>query len=200
MNLVDSDGRSASAPIKAIKVLRKAYKSSKTAKRITTGTLLLNELYGYYDDYNTLSNNESSIAEKIFAGIDVLTGLGSEAKAVTRFLGFNSLLETNFRAFNYRNFRHNLGQLTGGIPDGVQAHHTLPQAFRKEFERIGINIDDPKYGAWLDITTHQKTKDPYNARWQQFFNQHNAEGTIPSVEDVEDFAKKLMYEFYNITM
>ena len=196
VNLVDSLGRSLSAPIKIFKAVRKAYKASKTAQKVTAGALALNEIYSYYDNFNTLSNSESSWAEKGLAAIDVLTGFGSEAKSLAKSLGFHGLLETSFRSFTYKNFRHNLGQLTGGIPEGMQAHHTLPNAFRKEFEQLGINIDDPKYGVWLETSIHQKTKDPYNARWKVFFEDHNDKGVKATVEEIENYAQQLMQEFY----
>ena len=87
---------------KIFKAVRKAYKASKTAQKVTAGALALNEIYSYYDNFNTLSNSESSWAEKGLAAIDVLTGFGSEAKSLAKSLGFHGLLETSFRSFTYK--------------------------------------------------------------------------------------------------
>ena len=97
-----------------------------------------------------------------------------------------------FKSFTRNNFRDNLGRLTGGIPDGMQAHHTLPYAFEKRFSDIGINIHDPKYGVWLDSKLHNKLSQKYNKAWEKFFE---ANSTYKE-EEVMEYATKLMNEIY----
>ncbi len=36
------------------------------------------------------------------------------------------------------------------------------------FERAGINIHDPKYGAWWERTSHLQNVSRYNLEWEQF--------------------------------
>src|SRR5262249_25126295 len=49
-----------------------------------------------------------------------------------------------YKPFTKGNFPDNLAQRTGTMPKGADAHHVLPQRFRLEFEKRGINIHDPK--------------------------------------------------------
>lgn len=85
-----------------------------------------------------------------------------------------------------------MARLTGGIPDGMQAHHTLPYAFREEFSEIGINIHDPRYGVWLDSTHHNKLSHKYNEAWKTFFDNNPSY----TVEQVMEHAQALMNEIY----
>ena len=76
-----------------------------------------------------------------------------------------------FRSFTSGNFRENLSRLTGGIPEGAQAHHIFPQAseFADKFERLGINVHDPYFGAWWNGGAHNAASGEYNAAWRGFF-------------------------------
>jgi hypothetical protein len=99
--------------------------------------------------------------------------------------------ELALKAFTSRNFRDNLITLTGKSADdavGMQAHHVFPQKFRDEFNDLGINVDDPHFGAWVD-STHQNWSPEYNERWAEFLQ------TDPSVEEVFQFAKDLAEEY-----
>lgn len=51
----------------------------------------------------------------------------------------------------------------------MQAHHVFPQKFISQFSKIGININNPLYGAWVG-STHQSWSDAYNKAWEAFFN------------------------------
>jgi hypothetical protein len=90
-----------------------------------------------------------------------------------------------FRAFVASEFRHNLAELTRMLPDGMQAHHMLPQKFAGRF--TGINIHDPKYGAWWESVTHGKAANAYNAAWEEFF----AKNPEAKAEDFLNFARRL---------
>ena len=201
--MVDEDGKSPIGGIvKGAKVARKAYKVSKTAKKIRAGAFLINEAYGYYDDVTTLFNSESSWAEKGLAVIDLATGFGSEAKTAGTALGIKSLAESSFRSFKKWNFRHNLGVLTGGIKDGMDAHHVIPKKFEGRIKNmsIDINIHDPKYGYWLDIHEHRSTSKIYNEKWEHYFYECKINGITPTAEDLEEKAKLFMQELYGVTL
>src|SRR5439155_24307430 len=72
------------------------------------------------------------------------------------------------RAFTKDNFRANLGRLTGGIPEGADAHHVFPQKFEEQFRQAGINIHDPRYGTWWETMAHQRAGLMYNQQWKAF--------------------------------
>ena len=64
-----------------------------------------------------------------------------------------------------------------------QAHHDLPQKFRREFEPRGLDIDDPKYGRWVDggpTGDHQKWSKRFNKEWEDFLQEE------PSVQQILD--------------
>lgn len=94
-----------------------------------------------------------------------------------------------FKPFTSANFRENLGRLTGGIPDHAQAHHIFPQRFVERFERAGINIHEPRYGAWWRSGAHQKSAAAYNAEWRRFLD------TSPSTEQILQFGRDLAREY-----
>jgi len=72
-----------------------------------------------------------------------------------------------------RNFRRNLENRTP-IPQGMrnaQAHHMLPEALEKEFSRLGVNVHDPRWGAWVEGTppgTHQNWSYRYLKDWSDW--------------------------------
>ncbi len=95
-----------------------------------------------------------------------------------------------FRSFTKSNFRENLMRLTGKrVNSSIEAHHVFPQKFKKEFEELGININDPRFGAWWEKTSHRKNAWKYNQRWIEFFKSN------PSQKEVLEFGKKLSKEF-----
>jgi hypothetical protein len=63
-----------------------------------------------------------------------------------------------------------------------QAHHDLPQAeeFRKYFDKANLNINDPRYGRWVEgaqagvenVGTHQNWSAAFNREWREFFEEH----------------------------
>jgi hypothetical protein len=63
----------------------------------------------------------------------------------------------------------------GAPPKGMkkpEAHHDLPKAFREEFEKRGLDIEDPAYGRWVEggpIGGHQKWSKEFEMEWKAFF-------------------------------
>lgn len=76
--------------------------------------------------------------------------------------------------------------MTGNVPANSQAHHIFPQAFEGRFAARGINIHDPKFGAWWKTSSHLKNAKAYNAAWEGFFK------TNPSQSQIMDFGRQLM--------
>jgi hypothetical protein len=73
-----------------------------------------------------------------------------------------------FKPFTEANFRENLARLTGKMPDSAHAHHVFPKKLIEKFEAAGINIHDPRFGAWWDRSSHLKNSAEYLRRWQEF--------------------------------
>jgi hypothetical protein len=97
----------------------------------------------------------------------------------------------SFKPFTRGNFRKNLIRLTGGAPEGAQAHHVFPKKFEKDFRKAGINIHDPHYGAWWRAGAHQSAADAYNARWDKFLYRDKP----PSVEQILQFGRKIARDY-----
>ncbi len=53
-----------------------------------------------------------------------------------------------------------------------EAHHDLPRKFRDRFQNAGLDIDDPKYGRWVEQHPHRQWSKGLNDEWQKFFNRH----------------------------
>ncbi len=98
----------------------------------------------------------------------------------------NGGAKSGFRAFTSGNFRHNLAKRTGMNPQGMEAHHMLPQKFKREFREAGIEINDPKYGKWVEMHEHRKGAYQYNQQWEEFFKEYK---TKPA--GFEDIMKRL---------
>jgi hypothetical protein len=78
-------------------------------------------------------------------------------------------------------------KMFGAAPRGAHAHHTLPVKFEQRFKQAGLNIHDPKYGAYWEGTAHNQTAAAYNQSFEAFFRANpNANAT-----QIVDFARNL---------
>jgi RHS repeat-associated protein len=97
-------------------------------------------------------------------------------------------------SYSSRNFRSNLSKLTGQNPAGADAHHVFPQRFEDLFQKIGINIHDPQYGAWWESAAHARNSAAYNSAWDGFFAQGGR-----TASDAIQFARDLAGGYgYNV--
>ncbi len=71
-------------------------------------------------------------------------------------------------------------------PQGMDAHHMLLQKFKREFRKAGIDINDPKYGKWVEKHEHHRGAYWYNQQWEVFFKEYK---TKPA--GFEDIMKRL---------
>jgi len=94
-----------------------------------------------------------------------------------------------FKPFTEGNFRENLARLTGKKPEDAHAHHVFPQKLANVFEELGIDVQDPRFGAWWERTSHLKNADRYTKRWVRFLTER------PTVEQVYQFARELAHEY-----
>jgi hypothetical protein len=53
-----------------------------------------------------------------------------------------------------------------------EAHHMLPQEFENVFSKMGINIHEPKWGAWVEGGAHQHWSGAYNRDWLRWLSGH----------------------------
>ncbi len=114
-----------------------------------------------------------------FLGLGLPIGpVGSGANAPLRLLRFTA-----------GNFRENLARLSGDVPLGMDAHHVFPQRFATRFESFGLEIHDPRFGAWWEMTSHRRAAAGYNAAWQAFL------GTDPTLEQALRFGQLISAQY-----
>ena len=97
-----------------------------------------------------------------------------------------------------KNLRNNLKKATGLDPKDMDAHHMLPQKFNIQFEKAKININDPKYGIWLEKKSHSKKSYEYNQKWEGFFKGFEKNNSEPTAEEILTFMKQVMKETFDI--
>jgi RHS repeat-associated protein len=98
-----------------------------------------------------------------------------------------------FKAFTKSNYRHNLQVLTSKSGVGMDAHHIFPQAsrFQQHWNRVGLNIHDPKNLVWWESGAHRGATGAYNKAWDAFFRQYpNA-----NFQQIQNFGKSLMKSY-----
>ena len=64
----------------------------------------------------------------------------------------------------------------------------FPQKFAVQFRKAGINIHDPRFGAWWETKAHQQAVFNYNAKWEQFMRGKR------SAEEILQFGRKISAE------
>lgn len=71
--------------------------------------------------------------------------------------------------------------------------------FHKNLERIskkiGIDIDEVKYGRWIDLNKHRQGAFAYNKLWDQALTS----GRV-TIDNAMDFAKNFMKQIYNMVI
>jgi RHS repeat-associated protein len=91
--------------------------------------------------------------------------------------------------FTSNNFRANLIKLTGSNPRDAQAHHVFVQKFESQFAAKGINIHDPRYGAWWNTAAHQSKSLEYERKWETFL------ATNPTADQILQYGKILAWKY-----
>ena len=99
-----------------------------------------------------------------------------------------------------KNLRNNLKKATGLDPKDMEAHHMLPQKFKDKFGKAKININDPKYGIWLEKKSHSKKSYEYNQKWEDFFEGFEKNNSKPTTEEIETYMKQVMKETFDIDL
>jgi len=67
-------------------------------------------------------------------------------------------------------FRQNLRKAIGEPPPGglYDAHHVFPVQFGRDFAKLGIDVNKPEYGTWLERSVHQGISSEYAKDWNVF--------------------------------
>lgn len=114
-------------------------------------------------------------------------GVGATLKAyrATQVVHATQHSKTVLRATKY-NYRSALQKATGKIGKGYEAHHTLPQKYRKNFEKLGINIDNPGNVVWREANGHRKKSNALTKEWDNFMQEQNS-----------SFSRRQAYKFRN---
>jgi hypothetical protein len=94
--------------------------------------------------------------------------------------GLGSAGRASLRSLTKRNFRENLARSTGGAVEGAHAHHIFPQEFADRFSKAGVNVHDPRFGAWWEAGGHLRNAGQYNAEWARFLREERTADEIMS--------------------
>ncbi len=97
--------------------------------------------------------------------------------------------ETTYKATK-NNYRRVLQKTTGKTGKGYEAHHTLPQKFRKQFEDLGINIDEPGNVVWRETKGHRKNNNKLTSEWSSFMRKHKGSPTKEQVYEQRDILER----------
>ena len=81
------------------------------------------------------------------------------------------------------NYRRVLQKATGKTGEGYEAHHTLPQKYRKRFEELGINIDEPGNVVWRETKNHRKNSNKLTNEWNKFMEKKHTKKQVLNKRD-----------------
>jgi RHS repeat-associated protein len=151
-----------------------------------------------YATYQTVRDPNASTTEKLTTGGLFAAGMSPMVPGGAATAGRAAVRHADDIAdaasFTGSNFRSNVARLLGDAPSAAaEAHHVFPQAgeFARNFSRAGIDVHDPKFGAWWTRPNHQQMAKEYNDRWRQFF------GTTrnPTRDQILDFGRQLAKDY-----
>ena len=100
----------------------------------------------------------------------------------------SDVVNVTTRTATKHNYRKVLQETTGKVGKGHEAHHTLPQKYRSEFEALDINIDEPGNVVWRKKENHRKQNYQHTKKWDDVMNDpanHSQEKIYESREQIE---------------
>jgi hypothetical protein len=93
-----------------------------------------------------------------------------------------------------RDFRSRLADSVGPPPSGAlyEAHHIFPVEYGDNFARVGVDVNEGRFGTWLERDYHRAITPEYRKDWAAFFASQN-----PSSDEILDFGRMLggKYDF-----
>ena len=72
-----------------------------------------------------------------------------------------------------------------------EVHHDFIQKYRKEFERLRIDIDHPAVTRWVEQGKHREWSDRFEKMWDNLFDAAKRRGAEVSKKEVIDLFKKI---------
>ena len=117
-------------------------------------------------------------------------GAGTAIKTLRAADKVSSVIPKTRNATKY-NYRRALQDATGKIGKGYEAHHTLPQKYRDQFEKLGINIDNPGNVVWRKTENHRAGNAKHTKAWEKFWNKEREENKAITVDDIYKFRDEL---------
>ena len=199
VNMVDPDGKAAKVLITAYKYSKKIYKIYRTQGKITPNALKkagLSEFVDIAGDLHTVFSGNTSFGDKVAAIIDLVAGTEFNDKGKAEIAIF--IDKSGIPQKITKSLRNNMKKATGLDPKDMDAHHMLPKKFNKQFEKAEIDINDPKYGIWLEKKPHYKKSNEYNQKWEKFFKGFEKNNSEPTAEEILTFMKQVMKETFDI--
>ena len=100
----------------------------------------------------------------------------------------SDVVNVTTRTATKHNYRKVLQETTGKVGDGFDAHHTLPQKYRKQFEALDINIDEPGNVVWRKKENHRRQNYQHTKKWDDVMNDpanHSQEKIYELREQIE---------------
>ena len=80
-------------------------------------------------------------------------------------------------------------------PKNAQAHHVFPVALEPFFNKSGVKIHNPAFGAWWNATKHGKNSYAYEQAWRKFFKKFDDLNKIPTRDQIFTEGRRLGGEF-----
>ena len=88
----------------------------------------------------------------------------------------------------------------------ADCHHELPWQFKKEFAELGLDVNDPQFGKWVNKADHNKITysckefaDKYNDEWAKWFkkpfSERSEEGVRQMLEELRSKYETLYRKF-----
>jgi len=72
------------------------------------------------------------------------------------------------------------------------AHHMLPYKFRAKFAARGLDVNDPRFGAWVKTSRHQSrspfSNNEFNAAWAAFFRREAVDGDLSDTDGLPEYS------------
>ncbi len=121
------------------------------------------------------------VGDIVDVAVPFLSGFGESLRITKQVL-------TQLKNTSKGGFRKALQTFTGFEGEGMEAHHVFPQKYKSYFTKVGIPIDQPQFGAWVDAEAHRRFSYEYNQYWDNFLNRL---GPNPTKEECMNYGREL---------
>lgn len=99
-------------------------------------------------------------------------GILKGVKGIRILKSANTLKKLKFQRFTAGNYADNFKEFIGrNVWRGYEIHHAIPQHFRKQAAKLGVNIDQPWHLVEVRRGYHRRFSSKYTRDWAKFFRQ-----------------------------